>query len=943
MGDATMALLARLRGDVARSGRLGPSVDAEDRGTAYALPWHGVAEPFFGQGGRATIHAPDPEIEAVLAAGGRQALFYGYPVEVDADRRLRPLVYCRVAASRGMTGDIRLMAERGWRARIHHACLARAGIDAAERETLIEELEHGGFDSFRAFLDHLAGLLGIDRRFVPDRLPAKPTGYLGPGWHDAAVLIAGSALPTRPWGPALRAAEGELDRLGRRPPDAARPTAMAALASPSAAPSAPPTITPVEPAVLSAADARTLKAALIAPLAAIDAPETAGADAFLCDLAASAVVDGQSVLYVAPSEAVDRLAEAMATLLGPAAPVLPRLGAPRLGGGAPRSVAEEPDDAPTDRPGAEAPTLGTLGDLRRRAADGERSAEALHDALIRLLDAQRRRLGLEGSVDPDWASLFRSDHALGLSRQVIAQWRMRLGAPPDSPGRLSRMVGRRQPEPFDPAMAVAILQEAMVPLPQDVIETLPLPGEDAPREVLRAAFDQLALFVEWQGAVEEELDAADAVEAEPLADALHRHSVDGRTAVSRASRRLLPDRWGSVAGAGPDSDAAALEALADLFERRRDTGSQGGEDPGRDQAVARAIATATRRFPLWSGSPADVSATLPLATALFDLVIVDGAEALPAPLLPGLLHRGRRACVIGRRPVARDGLGDAFALVSGARSAVKGRLDDPRPRHPALAAYLARRFGLASRATETLGPPADALPPHVLGIRRHTPPEFGAHGEVAAAVELLRGWKTAGLVDLQPRPTIAVLTTTADLADRLRRTLKAVVPSSLAERGVVVSTGEGLGVESVDLVVVLPGLGAAALTDREERLARSEALYGRALRTARLGIHVIGQRDAALAAGGHLAALVRAAEATRRSPEPALQSLAALCRRAALPCIADDRGLIAFGPFGGLYALGFLDSAPETDPDDPITPVLFDRADLTERPDTILARLVRLV
>ncbi|NBB82757.1 MAG: hypothetical protein GVY28_05060, partial [Alphaproteobacteria bacterium] len=388
------ALARRLRADVLHSGRIAPVVAAAGRGGAYVLPWRDK-EPVLTGGGRAPVPTEAEETRAFLAhvPTGAQ-LFYGYPLMVDADGRLAPLLFTSVVVRREAGDRPTVAIAPGWKVRVNHRPLARAGFDAEARERLVDALEHGSFSGLRGFLDHAAGLLGLDLRFVPDALSAPPDGPLPAGWHDHPALILpetdatspddgpdGGPGPAPP-GPALRA---DLDRIAAGGETAAgRTDALEALTT--AAPDVrAPTVMPIEPLDVGIGNVPALELAATTPLSAVQAADPATARAFAVDLLAGTVVDGQTVLYVAPDAAsLDALEATLAPLLGGAASRMIRLDRPGL---RPRSPAPAPMAEPLDgTPPLPSPTLAELADKRRTAGEAAASAERLRAAHRSLAD-----------------------------------------------------------------------------------------------------------------------------------------------------------------------------------------------------------------------------------------------------------------------------------------------------------------------------------------------------------------------------------------------------------------------------------------------------------------------------------------------------------------------------------------------------------------------------
>jgi hypothetical protein len=202
------------------------------------------------------------------------------------------------------------------------------------------------------------------------------------------------------------------------------------------------------------------------------------------------------------------------------------------------------------------------------------------------------------------------------------------------------------------------------------------------------------------------------------------------------------------------------------------------------------------------------------------------------------------------------------------------RLVDHFRSHPFIADLLNRAFygGDLKVRTNYRNLRRDAAD-DMLGLRwRHAEGGFEAGpdgpinaGEVEAAIALVSDWRAAGAFTQAPRRSFAIVSPLpAELQALSARLARFPLP---AER-VLLASPDDLAGKVVDYVVLLPGLSRDAPAELARALAGNDGLYHDALAAARLGLHVVGDRAACLAAGGHPAALASwAAAAAGREAE----------------------------------------------------------------------------
>lgn len=302
--------------------------------------------------------------------------------------------------------------------------------------------------------------------------------------------------------------------------------------------------------------------------------------------------------------------------------------------------------------------------------------------------------------------------------------------------------------------------------------------------------------------------------------------------------------------------------------------------------LAAEIAALTPALPVWASRLALLGRLLPLRPALFDLVIVDEADLLALPELLGVLFRARRALLLGpirgeRRVLwpAPEGQGvpdlgrPALAAAKALAPAAASSLTEQARAHPAITDYLSRAFydgKLAIRADyrklrqegePTLG---GIVWHHCEGSLQPSPKGPVNNAQALEVVRLLQNWHAAGW--LTGSQTLAVIAQLPGQPALLRHRLRCSdLPESLLRR-IGFFAADDSPRDAFDYVVLLPAPVSSASAALNANLGRSRAAFHDAVGAARLGLHLIGDRGAADAAGGHAGELAAAAEHWRRPP-----------------------------------------------------------------------------
>ena len=948
-------LMTPLRAGVAESGRFGISFRSDARGRLFVAPWTGP-EPFFRDGqGAADLpggvdNADDTaELREFFADAGPVSMAYGYPLFADENGLLTPLLYCDVVL-REDGGRRRIVKKSGAVPRLHQAPLLAAGFDRSVAEAAADAVEHGSYRSLADCLGHVFALIGWSEPPFDDaaviELPASPSA----GWHNAAAVFL------RPAGAAVRKLHEELDRLPDLYGEAINPTALHALAAPQGVATATATAAMAEIAPMAADLLPILQRCLSAPLAAIQAPPGTTKPSLILNLIASLVIDGQSVLLVAPSApTVAHLAGRLQALLEPDQHWLPRPDAADM-----LDLLLQSNERLRDHPvGAGEPPgspegLRVLIEQRQGVAALHRQVDAIRKAHRHLATRQRWRRGYGAEISENWSAVYEQKTRLEIDAEEARGWRDEARMPSEKPGR-----GRRGNSNSRETLTTA-LEGLLAPLPTLLRDELLRPIHQAPDDetglvLLADAFDSLARFAEWRRAAIHEAQAIDTLQGAPTGERLLQQFTISRTDICRLSRDLLRSSWRSALTTNPGKAAERLATAFDAMDRR--ALAAGSQHAVGERQLGKVIGALSRQYPVWMVTADQAAMRMPLVDGLFDVLIIDEADRLPSPALLPLLARARRGIVLGAAsPSPAERPADAMSLCRTRPGVEQHRLEAQARSHPQIVDYLAATFH-GGRLTSVVDYAAmgETVPAALQGLHWvDTAADGGA--PAAVAVDLAAAWLKAPLPDRDRPFTVGIAA--ADPPDL------AAVDAAVAERGLSAVLGERLLAGAperfvgagVDVLVLLPGIDAAATGPRAARLSANLALFHDTVSTARGGLHAVGDAAACRAAGGYAAALAAACHALAEArqgvgaladaPSPRSR-LAALLNRSGLAHWPVPGGFRVVGTLGQRYHIEVPGEAPDGDwvaPDDPtLVPVIVDPFDLRDGGDKLKARLDRLV
>ncbi len=874
------------------------------------------AESIFMNNNQAAHLPNDDNVGRFLSTYGASLLCYGYPYLQYADGAVRPLFLMRAKIE-----DDKICPNTEGYLKVNCALLQDQGVEPLQ----INGLAHKLADPSMPFADKLT-LVAQKLKLTAGRFDPKaldeiaPPGALGRmQWRNRPILASGTMAPS------ILALLRDLNDLSNAEAQSRiATTSLGAIQSASAADTANSDGQPHldSPMVfdmhrLGYSQTQTVRAGMSHQLIAATAPPGTGQMATVVNLIATAVMNGQSVLYTARRrETVDAMTKHLNAWVGRKKSAVVRVGDTQVNEACrdaltetlreiQRPESEEYDENDPDggkekadksSSSREKPTIKDMEELDRLpAADSEgvdplRAAHAKVNELSALVRLEALELGL-GQLPPARRM------TPCPNRQKLQEWREEFavlsgeksaGIGKMMKGMLSRNDGRGE--------LLTEIRAAVKKIPPVIAEpaTEALAGEDA-LDGIAAGLEVLGVYFKWRQTVARR-DAAirDLIRFKDCRT-LELQAMNQSARKISGVRELYRDYWTDKL----EDDPAVLEhqiaTFFDLIDKRNE-GDVNETKAHRSARLAQAVGILAAQLPVWTATLDETGQALPLEPAYFDLVIVDEADQSELGVVLPVLYRGKRGAVFGAArhesrptplppdweakrkfshepakaelmPASMTAIGN-FASLFSSSNVIYQLLEHYRS-HPRIAEYLSSTFYDNAMVVQTnFRKLRSDAPVNQLGIQwHHVRGRMTVAGsntinesEVKETEKLIRSWVDAGIFRGMPRRSVGIATPIPAQAEQIREFIKrAEFPENVRERITVATPDLFLG-RQVDFIVLLPGLAPDAPEALNAALAGADDLYHDVVGAARLGLHIVGDRDVCIEIGGLCAALSGFAE-----------------------------------------------------------------------------------
>ncbi|MEO1248489.1 MAG: hypothetical protein AAFW76_01500, partial [Pseudomonadota bacterium] len=343
---------------------------------------------------------------------------------------------------------------------------------------------------------------------------------------------------------------------------------------------------------------------------------------------------------------------------------------------------------------------------------------------------------------------------------------------------------------------------------------------------------------------------------------------------------------------------------------------------------------------------------LPLDPALFDLIVIEDPQAVDAGALFPLLYRARQAVIIGTRAAIGHHEATAAGLMCETAGSQSILLSDCARGHPAItwamsqSAHAGKLRSIANTQRLT-----DGIDPSMTGLHWHSCFSQGDHladRQLDSVLALIAQWHERGLFDLMPPKMVGIASSCPTRRGMLMGGLANLLPKSMVLERIAVAGPDRFHSQVVDLLVLVPPQDGASGSERAQRLAQSALMYHDALGAAKIGVHIVGDRERAKADGGLLAKISDLATAAdgagslaQNKPAPT-DPLAKSLDAAGAGYHPVPRGLLAFGQLGTVYEF-IVPGGRKNSPADHLAGSIMSLDLLPEELDEDDARLANLI
>jgi len=565
-------------------------------------------------------------------------LCYGYPIFIDSEDYCSPLFYIAVEATAMARNRWKIRVPDPSAVRLNHHHFRKLRLSVEELQEVQEQLE-GPYGSFPARLNAALEILGNETTFdIGAGMQAfpKPGGAVD-RWLNRGILFRNERSV---YTANLRRELDALSKYRRLQLDVAN-TALGALLEPMAARNTAEKLLVCQIVPLNDAQIAAASAALSQRITVITGPPGTGKSQVIVDILATCARDGTGVLFASKNnKAVDVVSERLNRILGLDDWSL------RLGN---RDYVDKARERLRVRLSNEvSPRANNTGvstrDVTRVIEALERRRQRVIETVDRYRDAASLRRRFECLTPVAWKEQEPPSSLEELRRLFAQTYFDALVLTGREPGsfwfRIERLFA-----PFRQRQRLNARVGAIV----DILgaqHAFNLVGSDN-LESICDFLTNVKCYLGWLGAIDEERACRIQMEeGEPLGP-LEAEIRKAREALSEASICELAKGW--TERIRPRA-ARLNENVTRYFseqEAMRSGQARGGEFLGiLDEAVAR-LSALTKLLPVWIVTSLSARRGIPLAPAIFDLVVIDEASQCDIASAIPLLFRAKRAVIIG--------------------------------------------------------------------------------------------------------------------------------------------------------------------------------------------------------------------------------------------------------------------------------------------------------
>jgi len=861
-------------------------------------PWD-VEEPLFHpEAVEVIFHVDDKKDRKILLggtalAGGPERFFYGYPIFLDEEGFLSPFFVTAVEIDHRGENRFTMRPVDPGVIQLNYHMFRRQHVQLEELRAIQEELE-GQFGSFSDRLRAAFEALGV----TPPNLTPKPlepypkSESLRNRWINRPILFKSERNIY------TRHLQYELEALTKYPRlfNAIGTTAAGVVVGIGALPSSKATRHSPSPPLLQVLplnndQENAARAGLEAPLTVVTGPPGTGKSQVVVDILASCAAAGHPVLFASKNnKAVDVVRERIRTILGKSYDWTLRFGSRHVMDQSQEEMDMRLDSLrPETVPPRPAPRL--LHQLEEEIAAVRRSIENLEQARNRYVALDRDRRVAEKMVNPSWVELWPSGVSppdLSHIEQLMATAEKLAGKRPA--GFWLKVKRALIPNLLKRRLRTEIMSIASA-LPSQIradVEAVVGRTEVVRFSSLAEACGMLARLTRWRTAEEACREALLAFNAETPASILASHLERLQRQRAELACDQLRSIWTERLASRAASIRHALDSYFCLASRLRQSG--GNVFFKILEQFKQSVQSIRADFPVWIVTNLSVRNALPLEPALFDLVVIDEASQCDIPSALPLLFRARRALIIGDPRQLRHistlssseemslatqyGVENLLAtwsynqrsLYALAEGVALGRGEQPfflaehYRSHPEILEFSNRNFYQGQLILRTsIDNLHERLKGEPLGLFWHdvrgTVPYSSRSAineiELRAVLRLLNEWANKGLLFLED-VSFGIVTPFRLQMERFEEAVRAQPWWEKVSGRLTVGTAHRFQGDERDVMIFSPVVANGMSSRLVRWVADTDQLLNVSITRARAALHVVGDLQACLAAGGFL-------------------------------------------------------------------------------------------
>jgi very-short-patch-repair endonuclease len=821
-------------------------------------------------------------------AGEPERFYYGYPLFLFLDRdewSISPLFMQEVEVTlRDSTRGVVLVKDpEGLEVNLH--LFQKQRVPPEELKSLAVELE-GDFPTFAARVESAFQSLGVSLPGFAQRAidPWPSTPLMDGSWHNRPILFKSERSPYTIHLRKELEIFGQDQSLSLRMGSTALGPFFGATSTQPAAGGTPVQLIHVLPMNKSQEDAAN--SALKEPLTVVTGPPGTGKSQVVVNLLASCALAGRSVLFASKNnKAVEVVRQRLRDLLGDQQDWVLRLGNREMM----ETCRQEMDGrlAAASHLMSEAPVSPLVVHQLDTEIENTRSKIAKLTAFqgeLCTLDLERR--SFESAVRDVWIPACEGwiGECAWLPAAIEAQRTSRTLSSTTEKGIrlwfLRTLLRKRTLRSLSEKLAGMIAE-----LPPDIHSDIAqMPRADFAS--FAEALGELCALGEWRQAVISYERKTASLSEMPPARRLAEHLESLQAQRSEVATSQFRIGWTNRIKTSP-----AHHRLSKYFDLVNRASRFGGTGQSHVLAEwAQQVAIVGSDLPIWIVTSLSARRALPLSPCLFDLVIVDEASQCDIPSALPLLYRARRALIIGDPHQLRHistlrtsdetalsadyGLSDSIStwsynerslynLAEEASISVGGKigfLAEHYRSHPEIVEFSNRSFYQGRLVLRTR---IDALEKRLedqqLGVIWHdTPgsvPQSARSAWNAAEVEgvfsLLEQWHANGFLH-KPHLTFGVVTPFRLQMEKARERISRAPWYDEVSKRITVGTAHRFQGDECDVMIFSPVVARGMFPRLVRWVTDTDQLLNVAITRARAALHVVGDMNAILEAGGRL-------------------------------------------------------------------------------------------